>query len=234
MYIRLLKLFPLTLLASSLLTANMLANIDNIVGQIPKDISISVTKSSFAPMTNVHGSQARVSVVYQVNDESLESEKINGIMEIYSANGSLIRSSSFPDGFVAKKRGGTEDFKTTIRDPTVKNLIANITFTDLEREDTLSNTVTVNLSFKGSQVGTAMADSTIVGDAEDEEAEQAANGESNDGTPLEERGQGENQVQQDDDDRDEDDESADRALHVPQCRIKTESRKEKLYMLFNF
>lgn len=157
-------------------------------------------------MTNVHGSQARVSVSYQVNDDSLESEKINGIMEIYSANGSLIRSSSFPDGFVAKKRGGTEDFKTTIRDPTVKNLIANITFTDLERAETLSNTVTVNLSFKGSQVGTAMADSAIVGDAEDEEAEQAANGESNDGTPLEERGQGENQVQQDDDDRDEDDE----------------------------
>lgn len=206
MYIRLLKLLPPALLASSLLTANMLANIDNIVGQIPKDISISVTKSSFAPMTNVHGSQARVSVSYQINDESLESEKINGIMEIYSANGSLIRSSSFPDGFVAKKRGGTEDFKTTIRDPTVKNLIANITFTDLEREDTLSNTVRVNLSFKGSQAGTAMADSTIVGDAEDEEAEQAANAESNDGTPLDERGQGENRVKQDDDDRDEDDE----------------------------
>ena len=48
-----------------------------------------------------------MSVKYQVNDESLEGEKVNGIMKLYSRNGSLIHSSSFPDGFTAKKKGGT-------------------------------------------------------------------------------------------------------------------------------
>jgi hypothetical protein len=210
-YIKLLKLMPMTFLAaSSLLTANLLANINGILGS-PEDISISVANSSFAPMTNVHASQARVSVSYQVNDESLEDEKINGIMEIYTANGSLIRSSSFPDGFVAKKRGGTEDFKTTIRDPTIKNLIANITFTDLERTDTLSNTVTVNLSFKDSQNGTSVADSAIEGEVADEVEVQEANGETKQESPLEPRdgegeGGGEEQIQEDNDDNDEDDE----------------------------
>ena len=127
-------------------------------------------------------------------------------MEIYSVNGSLIRSSSFPDGFVAKKTRGPEDFKTTIRDPTIKNLIANVTFIDLEGTDTLSNTVTVNLSFKDSQAGTAISDSATAGDAEGEEEEQAANGESNNGSPLVPGGQGEEQEQQDDRDNDEDDE----------------------------
>ena len=80
-------------------------------------------------------------------------------MEIYSVKGELNLFFFVSRGIVAKKRGSTEDFKTTIRDPTVKNFIASITFTDLERDNTLSNTVTVNLSFKDSQAGTAMADS---------------------------------------------------------------------------
>ena len=52
----------------------------------------------------VHGNQVTMSVKYQVNDESLEGEKVNGIMKLYSTNGSLIHSSSFPDGFTARKR----------------------------------------------------------------------------------------------------------------------------------
>jgi len=118
--------------------------------QTDKDISITVGSSSFAPLTTVHGNQVRVTVMYQVNDESFENEKINGIMELYSSNGTLIHSSSFPEGFVAKKEGGTEDFKTTIRDPSIKNLIANVTFVDIDKKDTLSNTVTANLSLQES------------------------------------------------------------------------------------
>jgi len=118
--------------------------------QTDKDISITVGSSSFAPLTTVHGNQVRVTVMYQVNDESFENEKINGIMELYYSNGTLIHSSSFPEGFVAKKEGGTEDFKTTIRDPSIKNLIANVTFVDIDKKDTLSNTVTANLSLQES------------------------------------------------------------------------------------
>jgi hypothetical protein len=66
-------------------------------------ILLTLDNSSFTGLSGVHGNQVVVSVKYQVNDESLESEKINGIMKLYSSNGSLIHSSSFPDGFTAKK-----------------------------------------------------------------------------------------------------------------------------------
>jgi hypothetical protein len=118
--------------------------------QTNEDISITIANSSYAPMTNVHGNQLNVSVNYQVNDESLENEKVNGIMKVYSSNGTLIHSSSFPDGFVAEKKGGTKDFKTTIRNPELKELIANVTFVDLERVSTLSNTVTTEVNLQES------------------------------------------------------------------------------------
>jgi hypothetical protein len=85
---------------------------------------------------------------YQVKDDSLVGEKINGIMKLYSSNGSLIHSSSFPDGFTAKKKGGIEEFKTTIRDPTIQSLTANVTFTDLKKTKTISNVVTAKLHLK--------------------------------------------------------------------------------------
>ena len=111
-------------------------------------ILLTLENASFVPLSNVHGNQVTMSVKYQVNDESLEGEKVNGIMKLYSTNGSLIRSSSFSDGFTAKKKGGTEDFKTTIRDPAIQSLTANVTFTDIKKSDAISNVVTTHLQLK--------------------------------------------------------------------------------------
>jgi hypothetical protein len=131
--------------------------------QINEDILISLANSSYSPMTNVEANQVKVSIQYQVNDESLENEKVNGIMKVYSSNGTLVHSSSFPDGFIAKKKGGSEDFKTTIRDPDLKDLVANITFVDLEKDSTLSNTVTTNLHLQESN----MSSNTVTSGDED-------------------------------------------------------------------
>ena len=110
-----------------------------------KGITLTLDKSSYAPLTNIHGNQLSVSVRYEVDDKSLPDEKINGLMKIYSSNGTLIHSTSFPDGFNAKKKGGVEELKTTIRDSTLEHVIANVTFTDLKKTETLSNTVTAKL-----------------------------------------------------------------------------------------
>jgi hypothetical protein len=110
-----------------------------------KGITLTLDKSSYAPLTNIHGNQLSVSVRYQVDDKSLADQKINGLMKLYSSNGTLMHSTSFPDGFVAKKKGGVEELKTTIRDPTLEHVVANVTFTDLKKTETLSNTVTVQL-----------------------------------------------------------------------------------------
>jgi hypothetical protein len=110
-----------------------------------KGITLTLDKSSYAPLTNIHGNQLSVSVKYEVDDKSLTDEKINGLIKIYSSNGTLIHFTSFPDGFNAKKKGGVEELKTTIRDPTLEHVIANVTFTDLKKTETLSYTVTATL-----------------------------------------------------------------------------------------
>src|SRR6266496_3941194 len=68
-----------------------------------ESILLTLTNSSFAPLSTVHGNQVFVAVKYQVNDDSLNGQRVNGIMKLYSSNGSLIHSSSFPGGFTAKK-----------------------------------------------------------------------------------------------------------------------------------
>jgi hypothetical protein len=110
-----------------------------------KGITLTLEKSSFAPLSTVHGNQLSVSVKYEVNDKSLANQKINGLMKIYSTNGTLIHSTSFPAGFDAKKKGGEEELKTTIRDPSLNQVIANVTFTDLKKTETLSNILTTEL-----------------------------------------------------------------------------------------
>jgi len=120
-----------------------------------KQITLTLDKSSFAPLTTVHGNQLSISVKYQVNDKSVAGEKINGLMKIYSANGTLIHSTSFPTGFDAKKKGGDEELKTTIRDPSINQIVANVTFTDLKKTETLSNTVTAKLNLNESSGLTA-------------------------------------------------------------------------------
>jgi predicted permease len=110
-----------------------------------KGITLTLEKSSFAPLSTVHGNQLSVSVKYKVNDKSLANQKINGLMKIYSTNGTLIHSTSFPAGFDAKKKGGVEELKTTIRDPALNQVIANVTFTDLKKTETLSNILTTEL-----------------------------------------------------------------------------------------
>ena len=118
-----------------------------------KGITLTLDKSSYAPLTNIHGNQLSVSVRYEVDDKSMPDEKINGLMKIYSSNGTLIHSTSFPDGFNAKKKGGVEELKTTIRDPTLEHVIANVTFTDLKKTETLSNTVTAKLDLNQTSGG---------------------------------------------------------------------------------
>ena len=79
-------------------------------------------------------------------------------MKLYSTNGSLIHSSSFPDGFTAKTKGDTEDFKTTIRDPTIQSLTANVTFTDIKKSDAISNIITTHLQLKKLPASAATSD----------------------------------------------------------------------------
>ncbi|MGC2432078.1 MAG: hypothetical protein WA393_13655 [Nitrososphaeraceae archaeon] len=137
-----------SIVSLTLFTLYQTPNNDMILAQNGTDIIVKIANSSFAPMTNVHGNQLKISATYQVNNETLEDDKINGVMKVYSKNGTMVKYSSFPSGFIANKTG-TVEFKTTIRDPALANIIANVTILDLSKKNDLSNTVTTNLTLQG-------------------------------------------------------------------------------------
>ena len=63
----------LILLVVTITVAN--THFQNVFSQTGGDISITLANSGFAHMTNVHGNQVKVSVTYELNDESLDDKK---------------------------------------------------------------------------------------------------------------------------------------------------------------
>ena len=118
-------------------------------------ISISVSNSTFVPLTNTDANQVRVGVEYTIEDESLENEMINAVMKVYAPNGSLIRTTSIPSGFTVQGDGGVEVLKTTFLDKSMQSILANITFTDLTKKIPVSNVIAVNLDLEEPPASTA-------------------------------------------------------------------------------
>jgi hypothetical protein len=83
---------------------------------------------------------------YALNDNSIAGQTINAVMEVYAPNGTLIRTSSYPDGFIAQGSGGIEGLETTIRDLTLQSVTANVTFRDSTKTEILSNDLRVDLT----------------------------------------------------------------------------------------
>jgi hypothetical protein len=108
-------------------------------------ITITSNSAQFLPLTNATHNQLKVIVHYQTNDVSLVNIKINGIMRVSLPNGALVKTSSFPNGFIVNQ-SGTIQFATSFADKTIQNVKADIVLTDLSKMTPLSNIVTTNVS----------------------------------------------------------------------------------------
>ena len=111
-----------------------------------QETTLTLFNSSFGSLTSGGGNQVSVFASYKVNDNSISGQTINAVMEVYAPNGTLIRTSSYPEGFIAQGSGGVEGLETTIKDSTLQSITANVTFRDLNKTDVLSNDLKVNLN----------------------------------------------------------------------------------------
>jgi hypothetical protein len=125
-----------------------LANVTQSFAQDSERVSITLSNSSFVPLTNTDANQVRVGVEYTIEDETILNEMINAVMKVYAPNGSLIRTTSIPSGFTPQAEGGVETLRTTFLDKSIQNILANITFTDLTKRVPVSNVLTVNLDLE--------------------------------------------------------------------------------------
>jgi hypothetical protein len=111
-----------------------------------EEITLTLHNSSFGSLTSGGGNQVGVFAQYALNDNSIAGQTINAVMEVHAPNGTLIRTSSYPNGFVAQGSGGIEGLETTIMDRTLQSVTANVTFTDLTKSEILSNDLLVDLT----------------------------------------------------------------------------------------
>ena len=110
---------------------------------------ISVDRAVALPLTTAEGNQVRVIINYNIEDDSLIGQRVNAIMGIYDRNnGSLIKLSSFPNGFVLNNTEGSTHLATSLTDPLIQNISAVVTLTNVDKSEKYSNDVRADLDLR--------------------------------------------------------------------------------------
>jgi len=71
-------------------------------------------------------------------------------MKIYTSNGTLIKTTSIPNGFKVDKTG-FQQFVTSLPNSTLQSITTIVLFTDLNKTSPLSNSLTSNLVLNKTQ-----------------------------------------------------------------------------------
>src|ERR687891_2921960 len=108
--------------------------------------TISVNQATVLPLVNSEGNQVRLVLNYSIGDESIVGQRINAQMGIYDRiNGTLIKLSSFPNGFILNNTEGTITMTSTLTDPKIQNISTIVTLTNAEKFEKYSNDVRADL-----------------------------------------------------------------------------------------
>jgi hypothetical protein len=140
----------IVLLSATLFAATLLLfgaySFNAINAQIPDPITIKFQTVTFGPSTSNPLNQVYALVDYQIKDLSLLDSVINGVMTVFAPNGTLIKTSTYGNGFTVGAESGTVQFRTAIPDQSLTNVNVNVTFTDLNKTESLSNSISQNIA----------------------------------------------------------------------------------------
>ena len=104
------------------------------------EISIKLNNTQFTRLNDTGNYQIKVFVDYSVTDPAFIGQKINAVMKVYSSDGSLLKTTSFPGGFPVNRTGGAY-LLTSIPVSPAQNITTETVFTDLNKTNLLSNPV---------------------------------------------------------------------------------------------
>ena len=125
-----------------------LENKNNIIKESYGVIQTFPTEIDYAHFISPLNQDNQVKVLLKsltTNDTSgLNNKTINAVMKIYSINGTLLKTSSYPQGF---NYNSTESIKlaTNIADKSIETITAVIQLTNLEKTQPLSDPLTIKL-----------------------------------------------------------------------------------------
>ena len=115
-----------------------------------KEIDLKFSDAQFLilPEKNIH--QIKFTTTYSVSDSDSIGKQINGIMQISTNNGTLVKTTSIPNGFKAEKTG-FQHFVTSLPSTSPKTINAIVLFTDLNKTSALSNSINRDLVLNKTQ-----------------------------------------------------------------------------------
>jgi len=155
----------LVIITLSFLIFIIFASVQGSFSDKAESLDISIVNSSFIRLSNSDTNQVKANVEYTLKDEKMQNQLVNGVMEVYASNGTLIRTTSVPSGFTLQGNGGEQSLKTTIHDKSLQSVSIKIVFTDLSKEIPLSNTISDKLKLeeapKNSVKGNSIVNKTI-------------------------------------------------------------------------
>jgi hypothetical protein len=115
-------------------------------------VVIKLNSAYFTSPSGNGNHQVKVVTDYTVSNTSLVGQKINAVMKVYSQNGTLLKTTSYPDGFILNNTGSRQ-LLTNIANSTISNITAVATFTNLAKTNALSNALEVPLNLGQSRTG---------------------------------------------------------------------------------
>ena len=118
----------------------LLAVQGTVSGYTGKEIALKLGNAEFIPLNGTTNYQIKINVNYSVSDPILIGQKVNAVMKVHSADGTVLKTTSFPSGFVANITGTTQ-LLTNIPKIIALNITTEIVFTDLNKTNVLSNPV---------------------------------------------------------------------------------------------
>jgi hypothetical protein len=113
---------------------------------------LSIDNSTFTPLTLGGGNQVKVLANYTIQNSSILGQTINAVMKLYASDGTLLKTSSYPSGFIAQNTNSTAELKSTIEDPSIQVVIANLTLTNAAKTQELSNEVSTRVNLQGASL----------------------------------------------------------------------------------
>ena len=118
----------------------LLAVQGTVSGYSGKEFALNLGNAEFIPLNGTTNYQIKINVNYSVSDPNLIGQKVNAVMKVHAADGTVLKTTSFPSGFAANITG-TAQLLTNIPKIIARNITTEIVFTDHNKTNVLSNTV---------------------------------------------------------------------------------------------
>jgi hypothetical protein len=108
-------------------------------------VSQRLNYAHYVPLTNSPGNQVKLLLNYSSLDPSMTDAPINAVMEVYAANQTLLRTTSYPQPLLLNQSGEIQ-LATTFEDESLNNITARTMLTDGEKVIPISNTLETRLA----------------------------------------------------------------------------------------